>query len=126
MGAKIALLAGILLIGVLLAAELWRYHSDDTLVSRGQLIKRLVVGVWLQGVLAMALVGDVVTAGMPPLRVMLYWAACLLAAVVPIIAALHEAGQVAQQYARRRAELLRGISRRPPASDRPPSRDSSG
>jgi hypothetical protein len=125
MGAKIALLAGILLIGVLLATELWRYYADDTLVTRGQLVKRLVVGVWLQGVLAMALVGDVVTATMRPLQEMLYWTACLLAGVVPLIAAIHEAGLVARQYARRRAELLRGIIGRAAPGERPPSGDPS-
>jgi hypothetical protein len=123
MGAKIALLATILLIGVLLAAELWRYYADDTLVTRGQLIKRLVIGVWLQSVLAMALVGDVATAGMRPLQQMLYWTACLLAAVVPLFAAIHEAGIVARQYARRRAELLRAMSGRASGRDAPPPGD---
>jgi hypothetical protein len=120
MEAKIALLAGILMIGVLLAAELWRYYADDTLVTRGQLIRRLVVGVWLQGVLAMALVGDVVTARLSLPQAMLYWAACLLAAVVPIVAAIHEAGQVARQYVRRRAELIRGMAGRASSTDTPP------
>lgn len=123
MGAKIALLIGILVIGMLLAAELWRYHADDSLITRGQLVKRLVVGVWLQGVLAMALVGEVVTEGMPPLQQMLYWTACLLAGVVPLFAAIHEAGLVARQYARRRAELMRGVIARSASGDASPPAD---
>jgi hypothetical protein len=118
MAAKIVLLACILMIGVLLARELWRYREEDPLVTRGQLIKRLIVGVWLQGVLGMAAVGDEVTAGMPPLYRLAYWGSCLLFATGPIFAAIHEAGRVARQYARRRAELFRSLSLPPPHDDR--------
>jgi hypothetical protein len=118
MGAKIALFAGILLIGVVLARELWRYREGDILVTRGQLVKRLFIGIWLQGVLAMAAVGDQVTAGMPPLKQIAYWGSCLLFAMGPIFAAIHEAGRVARQYARRRAELFRSFSLPPTNDDR--------
>lgn len=119
MGIKIALLAGILFIGVVLAAELWRYHADETLVSRGRLVKRLAVGVGLQLVLAMALIGDTVAAHLSPLQQIGYWGACLMGAVTALFVAIHEAGLVARQYARRRAELLRGFA--PPPTPPPSS-----
>lgn len=118
MSAKIVLLGGILMIGLLLARELWRFREEDSLVTRGQLIKRLIVGVWLQAVLGMAAVGDELTAGMPPLYRLAYWGSCLLFATGPIFAAIHEAGRVARQYARRRAELFRSFSIPPPHDDR--------
>ena len=118
MGAKMALLASILLIGVVMALDLWRYYGDDPLVTRRQLVTRLFVGLWLQGVLAMVLIGDRVTAGLPPLQEMAYWGACLLSSFVPLFVALHEAGVVTRQYARRRAELFRGFFSSPPHGDR--------
>jgi hypothetical protein len=118
MGTKIVLLAAILFIGVLLAWELWRYWSPDPIVTRGQLVRRLVVGVWLQCVLAMALIGEVVTLGMRPQWQMVYWAACLLFALFPMFAAIHEAGVVARQYTRRRMELIESITSRRSRGDR--------
>jgi hypothetical protein len=120
MGMRIALLAGILLIGVLLAAELWRYYADDTLVTRHRLAQRLVVGFVLQLVLAMALIGETFAPQLTPLQQLAYWSACLLGAMLALFAAIHEAILVARQYARRRAELLRGFGQvAPPSNERP-------
>jgi hypothetical protein len=118
MGTKLVLLGAILFIGVLLASELWRYWSPDPIVTRGQLVRRLVVGVWLQCVLAMALIGDTVTIGMRPHLQIVYWGTCLLFAIIPMFVAIHEAGAVARQYARRRSELFQSLATRRSRGDR--------
>jgi hypothetical protein len=117
---KIGLLMGIVIVGVVCALELWHWYRGDSLLTRGQLARRLTVGVLLQFAMAMALLGEKFTRGMPPHSQMVYWTVCLVAAIVPLMVALREMGVVSRQYTQRRAELFREIARSTPHDRNPP------
>jgi hypothetical protein len=117
---KIALLFGIVLVGVVCALELWRWSHGGGLLTRGQLARRLFVGFLLQVAMAMALVGEIATETMPWQNVMLYWSICLFAAVIALFGALRDWASINRQYRQRRAELFRDIARLSSQDRNPP------
>jgi hypothetical protein len=50
---------------------------------------------------------------------LVYWAVCLVMAIVPLLVALREMGDVGRQYAQRRAELFRDMARSVPHDRNP-------
>jgi hypothetical protein len=117
---KFALLFGIVLVGVVCALELWRWYRGDGMLTRGQLVRRLIVGLLLQVAMAMALVGEIATETMAWQSVMIYWAVCLLAAVSALFGALRDWTTINRQYRQRRAELFRDIARLSTQDRNPP------
>lgn len=108
---KITLLFGIELVGVVCALELWRWYRGDSLLTRGQLFRRLFVGLLLQSAMAMALIGEIATERMPWQHVILYWSVCLFAAIAALFGALRDWASINRHYRQRRAELFRDIAR---------------
>jgi hypothetical protein len=108
---KITLLFGIVLVGVVCAMELWRWYRGDSLLTRGQLFRRLFVGLLLQSAMAMALIGEIVTERMPWQNFILYWSVCLFSAIAGLFGALRDWASINRQYRQRRAELFRDIAR---------------
>jgi hypothetical protein len=117
---KLGLLFGIVLVGVVCALELWRWHRGDGMLSRAQVVRRLIVGLLLQIAMAMALVGEIATEAMAWQSVLIYWSACLLAAIMALFGALRDWASINRQYRQRRAELFRDIARLSAQDRNPP------
>src|SRR5437764_15137512 len=99
---KTGLLIGIIVIGMVCALELWHWFRGDSLLTRAQLVRRLVVGVLLQVAMAMALVGEALTRALPAAYQMAYWGVCMVLVFLPLLIALREITFVSRQYAQRR------------------------
>jgi len=110
--AQAVILAAIVGVGLLLLFEGWRRARQPESLTAGQFRRRLAGGLILEGDLLLWLLVDVVTRGWRPAAQLLYLFAALLLAFAPMYLAIREAGFVARQYARSRADLARRLGQR--------------
>lgn len=106
------LLTAILVFGLYMAYEAWRWFSGNrSLLTPGQFRRRLVAGFILELDLVLWLLADPLTHGRRASERLLYLLFATLLVFIPMLLAVREAAFIVRQYARWRGEVVRNLGR---------------
>ena len=111
-------LTGIVVVAVLFVAEIVKWRSIGTIISRKQRILRVILIVLIETLFAMMLLGPMVTRKGNPIAALVYWFVCAMLCLAVVVLAMVDLREVLRGYVALNRRMFGDLSGRPEDEDR--------